>query len=166
MARVTPPEALWTYRRLRLPPVQRRPSPKFRGAIEIVPCRKMVEAVGSSPADVNTSVSLASDALPATESTAPPEADAEFLQPLSMAPEFAQGQAPALPSPKQNGAPAGAPRSRRKTSYTPFVSPATRFEARLANTTKRPSAEIDESMLSSFDCPPLESTLTRSVVPN
>ena len=48
----------------------------------------------------------------------------------------------------------------------PFVSPATRFAAALSKATKRPSAEIDGVRRRVRPaCAPLESTLTRSVVP-
>jgi hypothetical protein len=55
-------------------------------------------------------------------------------------------------------------RSRTKTSAHPFVSPATRFEARLRNATYRPSAEIDGVVLSRSACAPEEPTLARVVV--
>jgi hypothetical protein len=54
-------------------------------------------------------------------------------------------------------------RSRTKMSSTPFVSPGTRFVARLPNATNRPSAEIAGDRLSAFPWTPAESTLTRWV---
>src|SRR5262245_10292775 len=52
-------------------------------------------------------------------------------------------------------------RSRTNTSRKPFVSPATRLVASLENTTKRPSWEIRESLLSALPSAPPEPTLTR-----
>src|SRR6185436_19592667 len=56
-------------------------------------------------------------------------------------------------------------RSRTKMSGFAFVSPTTRFVAQPVNATNRPSAEIEDSRLKEFPSAPLESTLTRSVVP-
>src|SRR5258705_12456452 len=56
-------------------------------------------------------------------------------------------------------------RSRTKTSYRPFVSPATRFVALLENTTYRPLAEIDSQVLVPFERTPAELTLAIAVVP-
>jgi hypothetical protein len=57
-------------------------------------------------------------------------------------------------------------RSRTKVSMRPFVSPLTRFVARLWKTTKRPSEEILASELTLSPCVPVELTLTSWVVPN
>jgi hypothetical protein len=53
----------------------------------------------------------------------------------------------------------------RKMSRWPFVSPGTRFVAKLWNPTKRPSGEISAEKLIWFAWTPAESTLTRSLVP-
>jgi hypothetical protein len=80
-------------------------------------------------------------AKPLIESSAPPLA-AEFSQPRPATPLFAQGQGVAcVPSPKQKGVVFARPRSRRKTSVDPFVSPVTRSVALLSNAIQRPSAE-------------------------
>src|SRR5947208_4873223 len=59
-------------------------------------------------------------------------------------------------------------RSRTNTSATPLVSPGTRLVASLSKATNRPSPERagqNCSMLAAFACAPVESTLTRSVIP-
>ena len=45
------------------------------------------------------------------------------------------------------------------------LSPATRLRASELNATMRPSAEIAGSSLKPLPCPPVDDTLTRSVVP-
>src|SRR5258705_6327452 len=95
-----PATALFTYRRLRLPSAQRRPSPKFTGEISTSPCRKIESAVARSPADVSTSVSLERLGVPVELSCAPP-VEIEFSQPWKGAPAFPHGQAEKAPLPKQ-----------------------------------------------------------------
>ncbi len=56
-------------------------------------------------------------------------------------------------------------RSRRKTSSVMLVSPATRFDAKLSKTMKRPSAESAGPTLPQLPCPHAESKLTRNVIP-
>src|SRR5438552_10226937 len=59
-------------------------------------------------------------------------------------------------------------RSWTNTSATPLVSPGTRLVASLSKATNRPSLERagqNCSMLAAFACAPVESTLTRSVIP-
>jgi hypothetical protein len=55
--------------------------------------------------------------------------------------------------------------SRTKMSELTFVSPRTRFEARLSKAMMRPSAEIAPGPDPRFAWAPAESTLTRTVVP-
>src|SRR5688572_2069735 len=95
-----PPTAGWTYSRLSVPPTQRRPSPKATGAIDALPWRKMLLAVGSSPDAESSSVSFASEALPAATRSAPP-VPAELSQPRGLTPLLPQGQAASRPSPGQ-----------------------------------------------------------------
>src|SRR5580765_8315700 len=59
-----------------------------------------------------------------------------------------------------------APMSRRNTSPTPLVSPATRFVAGLKNATYCPLAEIELEKLGRSACAPPVATLTSSVVPD
>src|SRR5262245_4374768 len=54
-------------------------------------------------------------------------------------------------------------RSWTKTSLLAFVSPGTRFVARLSNATMRPSRDIETLWLPPLDCVPSEATLTRVV---
>src|SRR5262249_44156581 len=53
--------------------------------------------------------------------------------------------------------------SRTKTSCRPFVSPATRFDARLSNATKRPFPLTTGLSLALFACTSVSPTLTRTV---
>src|SRR6187549_911413 len=100
----TPALADCTYRRFRLPPTQRRPSPKISGVTRsTLPCSRMLELFGNSPELVSTSVSGV--VVPAALSRAP-ETFCEFAQPRPAAPVLLHGQAAGpLPSPKQNGKP-------------------------------------------------------------
>src|SRR5258705_11822013 len=144
--------------------MQRRPSPKMTGAIRALPCRKMLSATGFSPDEVSTSVSEERFELPEAESSAPPVLD-EFSQPWPASPLFPHGQGDPVPSPKQEATIGGCPRSRRKTSSAPFVSPATRFEAELWNATKRPSAEIEGLRLEAVPSVPPAARMTSADVP-
>src|SRR6187402_839640 len=67
----------------------------------------MLDALGSSPDDVSTTVSGL--VVPAAAMRAPPVA-AEFSQPFPGSPELLQGQFDASPSPKQNGVVSRQPR--------------------------------------------------------
>src|SRR5260221_4910282 len=107
--------------------------------------------------------------MPGAERIAPPVA-AELSQPR---PDplggFPQGHAITPPTPGSHRLvkPISL-RSRMNTSSHPFVSPETRFLAKLVNATKRPSAEIErpsKRLLSSFPCAQPEERLNRSVVP-
>src|SRR6185436_3511656 len=61
-----PPTAARTYRRFSVPPTQRTHWPKtVPAAIELVPCSRIVVAVGFSPAVVKASVGLESVVLAA-----------------------------------------------------------------------------------------------------
>src|SRR5262249_26035449 len=95
-ARAAPPEALFTYRRLGVPPAQRRPSPKGAPETEASPWRKIVVTVGSSPDDVNTTVSGL--VVPFATRRAP-FVFCEFAQPRPVVPRFPHGQNAPLPSP-------------------------------------------------------------------
>ena len=90
----------------------------------------MLSAVGFSPDEASASVSEERLGLPEADSSAPP-VPAEFSQPWPASPLFPHGQDASVPSPKQEATIGGWPRSRRKTSANPFVSPPTRFVARL-----------------------------------
>src|SRR5690349_10644960 len=73
----TPPTALCENNLLRVPPAQRRPSPKIVGALTAVPWRSKLVTDGSSPEDVRWTVSAARLGTPEPVSTAPP-VPAEF----------------------------------------------------------------------------------------
>src|SRR5207249_8097642 len=94
----TPPLAAFAYRRKRLPPAQRRPSPKNTGGLALLPCRSVLSAFGSSLEQVSCTVSPERLAAPDAERTEPPVA-AEFSQPRPAAPLLPHGQAAPLPSP-------------------------------------------------------------------
>src|SRR5262245_55386971 len=116
-ATTTPLTALLAYRRFSTPPVQRRPSPYVAGAIIVLPCRKMLSALGFSRDEVNWTVSAGSRAVPVTVKSAPPVA-LELSQPWPGAPLFAHGQGAPVPSPGQKVSKADAvPWSRQKTSW-------------------------------------------------
>src|SRR5438876_498303 len=107
--------------RLRLPPTQRRPSPKIAGeAVCTLPCRKMLSAVGSSPEEISTT--LSGLVCPEAASTAPPVVP-EFSQPWPAAPLLPHGHGEAVPSPKQNAWPTdGDRRSCPRISPPPLLS--------------------------------------------
>src|SRR5262245_5565742 len=133
---------------------------------DVVPCRSTLVAVGFSPLVVKTRLSDERYSPPETERLAPPVA-AELSQPRS-APEggFEQGHPATPPTPgSQRLVNGGCARSRTKMSYQPPVSPGTRFEASLMNTTKRSSADILPPALSALPGAPARSTLMHSVVP-
>src|ERR1043165_2541204 len=72
------------------------------GPTEVLPWRKIVNAVGSSPEAWSTTVS--GDVCPVELSSAPP-VDAEFWQPCLGSPVLTHGQGAPLPSPKQKSEP-------------------------------------------------------------
>src|SRR5262249_17219250 len=96
--------ALPWKRRFRLPPTQRRPSPKSTGfARSWLPCSRMLNEFGSSPELVISSVSGL--VVPEAASCAPEEF-CEFAQPRPLVPELLHRQPPGpVPSPKQKGKP-------------------------------------------------------------
>src|SRR5262245_8685420 len=107
----------------------------------------MHAAVGFCPLVVNTRLSAAREAAPEAARRAPPVFE-ELVQPV---PEpvggFWHGHAITPPAPGSQRLvkppPPPPPRSWTNTSANPFVSPATRVEARLSKKTSPPSAEIE-----------------------
>src|SRR5689334_8268523 len=96
-----PATAACRYMRLSDWLTQRSPSLNRIGTTGVLPCSRMLDECGSSPADRSSSVSAETFGMPAALSTAPP-VPAEFWHPCPELPLLAHGHAPALPSPKQN----------------------------------------------------------------
>src|SRR6187455_1851078 len=70
---IEPPEAVFTYRRFKLPDTQRTPCPKTRPpAASELPCKTTLVALGRSPLVVNSTLSYESRAMPLAASDAPP----------------------------------------------------------------------------------------------
>src|SRR5436190_7790386 len=76
----TPPLALFVNSRLRVPPVQRKPSPKLTAEMFWLPSKRMLNATGSSPEEVNCSESAERLGVPVEVRSAPP-VPTEFWQP-------------------------------------------------------------------------------------
>ena len=68
-------------------------------------------------------------------------------------------------SPRLTSVVVPATRSRTYTSFWPFVSPTTRFVAKLEKHTKRPSAESEGPFEPPFASPPPSARLARSTMP-
>src|SRR4029453_15915939 len=94
----TPPDASLVYSRRRVPPVQRRPSPRSSTCEFAVPCTTRLSAPGGSSALERSSESDPTLGFPEPEA-GPPAAPAEFRQPSPVEPLFAQGHGRMLPSP-------------------------------------------------------------------
>src|SRR5258705_9317290 len=113
----------------------------------VVPCRRILSALDSSPAAVKCIVSPASDGAPVAVRIEPPVA-CEFWHPCPGCPLLPHGQLPPVPSPKQNAVKIQVvPRSRANTSERALVSPPTSVDAWLSNTTTFPFPAIEHAPL-------------------